>query len=146
MLLIVSIWVHVLAAMVWIGGMVFVSLVLVPSLRRIDDRDLRIDLLTRVARRFRIVAWASIVVLIVTGAANLALLGQWPSLETSFGRVLVIKLIAVGVMLALTGLHDVTASMNGGVPVGTVRWLPRAGLVLGLVVVLCAVFLARVGM
>lgn len=143
MLLIASIWIHILAAMVWIGGMAFVSLVLVPALRRMEDPAVRADLLKQVARRFRVVAWGSILVLIATGMANLALLGQWPSLETSFGRVLAVKLIAVGVMLALTGLHDVTASVNGGVPVGATRWLPRAGFILGLVVVLFAVSLSR---
>lgn len=146
MLLIASIWIHILAAMVWIGGMAFVSLVLVPSLRRMDDQTLRAEFLKLLARRFRVVAWASILVLIATGMTNLALLGQRPSLETSFGRVLTVKLIAVGVMLALTGLHDVTASVSGGVPVGAMRWLPRAGFILGLVVVLCAVSMARVGM
>ena len=45
MLHIMSVWIHVLAGMVWIGGMAFVSLVLVPSLRKIDNEALRAELL-----------------------------------------------------------------------------------------------------
>lgn len=143
MLQIVLIWIHVLAAMVWIGGMAFLSLVLVPALRRMDNPALRVDFLKLVGRRFRVVAWGSILVLIATGMANLALIGQWPSFQTAFGRLLVIKLLAVGLMLAVTAFHDVTASARLRSSMGVARWLPRAGLVLGLVVVLCAVSLSR---
>jgi putative copper export protein len=143
MLQIVLIWIHVLAAMVWIGGMAFLSLVLVPALRRVDNPALRIDFLKLVGRRFRVVAWGSILILIATGMANLALIGQWPSFQTAFGRLLVIKLLAVGLMLAVTAFHDVIASPRLRSSVGMVKWLPRAGLVLGLVVVLCAVSLSR---
>ncbi len=146
MLQIVLIWIHVLAAMVWIGGMAFLSLVLVPALRCVDNPALRVDFLKLVGRRFRVAAWGSILVLIGTGLTNLVLLGQWPSFQTAFGRLLVIKLLAVGLMLAVTTFHDVIASVRLRSSMGVVKWLPRAGLVLGLVVVLCAVSLGRVGL
>ena len=34
-------WVHVLSAIVWIGGMPFIGLVLVPVVRRLEDARLR---------------------------------------------------------------------------------------------------------
>ena len=57
---------HIIAAIAWIGGMLFVALVLVPVLRR-GPRELRAALLDRVGRRFRTVGWAAIAVLLVTG-------------------------------------------------------------------------------
>jgi copper resistance protein D len=135
MLLIVSVWVHVVAAMVWIGGMMFLSLVLVPALREVDPSSLRGDFMRTVARQFQVVAWASVLVLLGTGLTNLILLNQWPSPETSFGRLLIVKLVAVTLVLSLTALHAVSVA----------KWIPRAALVLGLVVVLCAVSLARLG-
>ena len=81
--------------------------------------------------------------LLGTGVSNLWLIGQWPSLQTAFGRLLAVKLAAIGLMLALTVFHDVAASAGRGLPVGATRWLPRAGFILGLVVVLFAVSLSR---
>lgn len=134
MLLLVSVWIHVVAAMALIGGMVFLSLVLVPAVQTVHHQAWRIEFMRTVARRFQVVAWASILVLMGTGVLNLILLDQWPTFATSFGRLLIIKLLAVGVMLGLTTFHSGREA----------RWLPRAALVFGLVVVLFAVSVARV--
>ena len=64
-----AVFIHLLAAMTWIGGTLFLVMVMVPLSRgAIEPPALGIRILTRAARRFRTVAWASIILLVMTGA------------------------------------------------------------------------------
>lgn len=61
------VWIHLLAAVVWVGGMVFLSVVLVPVLKR-DGAFAQHALLFRtVAYRFRAVVWGAMGMLVATG-------------------------------------------------------------------------------
>ncbi len=60
------IWLHVVAACVWIGGQVALA-ALVPVLRRTADRAA----LQAVARQFQRIAWPAFAVLVLTGMWNL---------------------------------------------------------------------------
>jgi len=90
-------WLHVVAACIWIGGQVTVAAI-IPLLR--DQRDLA----RRVGRRYQAVAWPAFAVLIVTGVVNVGNAGlHWSQLlDSSAGRTLVVKLVLV----ALSGLHS----------------------------------------
>ncbi len=55
MFVLIVTWIHVIAAMLWVGGMLFFSLVLVPSLKPGLSEVLRSDLMSRVGLRFRVV-------------------------------------------------------------------------------------------
>jgi uncharacterized membrane protein len=57
---------HLLATVIWIGGMAFVILVLEPSLGAVDPAE-RGKIMGIVGKRFAIIAWISILVLLVTG-------------------------------------------------------------------------------
>jgi uncharacterized membrane protein len=48
---------RVLAAITWIGGMLFIALVLVPITRRLSDPALRTRFVRDVGVRFRTIAW-----------------------------------------------------------------------------------------
>ena len=56
-------WLHLLAAVAWIGGMLFLSVVLVPVLRRERFASQKALLFRTTARRFRVVVWGAITVL-----------------------------------------------------------------------------------
>ncbi|MDR7482865.1 MAG: CopD family protein [Armatimonadota bacterium] len=108
----VVVFLHLLATVVWIGGMVFLALVAIPPLRRLPDAQ-RAALVTAMGMRFRVVGWVAIVVLIATGTLTLAYRGvSWEAVttgrlwETPFGRILAWKLAFVGAMLVLSALHD----------------------------------------
>ena len=58
-------WLHVVAAVAWVGGNLFYLLVLVPALRK-PDLDLS-AIGPRIAARFRVVVDGSIVILVLTG-------------------------------------------------------------------------------
>lgn len=107
-----SVYLHILSAMVWVGGMLFLTLVAVPVARRLPPAE-RARLLDAVGRRFRAVGWAAVALLIATGIVNTSYrrvawgdLVSGAILDTTFGRVLGLKLAVVAAMLAITALHD----------------------------------------
>ncbi len=64
-------WVHVLSAVTWLGGMLFIALILVPVTRRVQDPLLRLDLITQTGKRFRTVGWIALGLLVATGVVIL---------------------------------------------------------------------------
>ncbi|HXG50058.1 MAG TPA: DUF4149 domain-containing protein [candidate division Zixibacteria bacterium] len=112
-LYLLSVWLHVLAAAVWIGGMTFLALALVPEVKRLESRTLAASLIHRTASRFRVVGWVSLITLIATGTFNVLHRGfGWAELgdpvfwQSAFGKTLGAKLLLVAAILALSLLHD----------------------------------------
>lgn len=155
---IVLAWLHLLAAVAWIGGMVFLSLVLVPILKREPFAAQRGALIRAAALRFRLVVWSAIAVLLMTGP--LLVLGRGWSFGEPGGRpaVLAVKLILIAILLALTVAHDFFIGPRVGrilqtpttlrtsrdrLFVASSSWLPRLSLLLALAVLFAAVSLAR---
>src|SRR5690606_8596520 len=66
-----SVTIHVLAALLWLGGMFFLAAVGAPVLRKVEPPSLRAELFQKLGEQFRRVGWAAIGVLIVTGIINL---------------------------------------------------------------------------
>lgn len=95
-------WLHIVAASIWIGGQITVAAV-IPMLR--DQRDLA----RRVGRRYQAVAWPAFAVLIITGLLNVANAGlRWSQLfDSAAGRTLVIKLGLVALSGLAAGVHAV---------------------------------------
>ncbi|MCL6595372.1 MAG: hypothetical protein K6V73_04080 [Firmicutes bacterium] len=106
-------YVHVLAAMFWIGEMLFLALVAGPYSRTLPAEE-RAELFRSLGRRSRPYAWTAIGLLLVTGVANLLLMGirpaelfAWSFYLTPLGTVLGLKLAAVAVLLVGVVGHDV---------------------------------------
>src|SRR5690349_4952687 len=157
-----SVYLHILGAMVRVGGMLFLSLVAVPVARRLPPPE-RARLLDAIGRRFRVVGWSCVALLIATGIVNSGYRGvTWGSLasgailDTTFGRLLCLKLLIVATMLAITALHDFVigprttralAASPSGTPHTTgrrtMRWLAVLALLLALFVVAVANMLVR---
>ncbi|MFO0675314.1 MAG: DUF4149 domain-containing protein [Polyangiaceae bacterium] len=68
-LFLLSVWLHILAASTWIGGMFFLVLVVVPWLRH-GGREQAGSFLRETGPRFRTVSWACLGLLLVTGLFN----------------------------------------------------------------------------
>jgi putative copper resistance protein D len=118
----VNVWIHILMAAVWVGGLIYTAAVVVPyAVSRQPDERQRI--LRGFGRRFRWIGWGSIVVLILTGLGNLTLryspirLGQLfngeafdPTKVDGFIAIwLPWKLMLVAFMIALMLFHDITS-------------------------------------
>jgi putative copper export protein len=95
----VRLFLHVLAATIWVGGQLTLA-ALVPVLRRFGA-----DALSAAARRFNQVAWIAFGVLIVTGIWNVV--AVWPQISdsASYRTTLIVKLAVVAVSGVAAALH-----------------------------------------
>ena len=91
-------WVHLVSAAIWVGGGLFLGVVLAPILKKTSlTLEERISLMVRVGRRFNRIAVPSLIILIGTGLYNSHSLLSKPDLlfATSYGEFLIIKIILV---------------------------------------------------
>jgi uncharacterized membrane protein len=158
MFALVVIWLHLLAAVAWIGGMIFLSLVLVPVMKHDGMFAQRIALFRGVAHRFRSVVWGSVAILLGTGLVLIGQRGIAPGDMANWPRVLAVKLSLVLLLLFVTLLHDwiigPRVAQIKNIPEGartpfdralvlSSSWLPRLALLLAVGVLFAAVGLAR---
>lgn len=154
---------HVLAALLWLGGMFFLAVVGAPVLRTLEPPSLRAQVFRRLGERFRVVGWIAIGVLIATGIGNLWFRGllSWERLGDGafwsgrYGTALAWKLALVLAMVAISFVHDFVegprASRQQPGSADSIRarrrsaWLARVNAGLGLALVWVAVRLARGG-
>lgn len=107
-------WLHVLAATVWIGGQVTVAAV-IPLLRG------QAGLAAAAGRRYQAIAWPAFAVLVVTGLLNAADadIGWGDLTATSAGRTLLVKLGFVfvsGLAAAVHAFLQAPRSRGGAAP------------------------------
>ena len=152
-------WIHLFAAVLWIGGMLFLSLTLVPVLRQDSFASSCRPFFKAVALRFRRLVWMCILLLLVTGPLLLSQHVASPLAPTTWPPVVQAKLELGLLLLLLTAIHDLFLGPRVGrilsVPeeshsdrdrwlVGSSRWVPRLSLLLALGILLCAIMLVRV--
>jgi uncharacterized membrane protein len=118
----ICVWIHILMAMTWVGGLIYTAAVVVPlAIRREPEERQRI--LRTFGRRFRWIGWGAVAVAILTGLGNLTLRYTPIKISQLFngqafepGRVdeftaiwLPWKLALVGLMVLLMAFHDITS-------------------------------------
>jgi copper resistance protein D len=158
----VLVTIHVLAALLWLGGMLFLGVVGAPVLRAVEPPALRQRLFHELGRRFRTVGWIAIATLVVTGVLLLrtrgllhwsGVFGSAPFWRTTLGMALGAKLITVVTMIVVSAVHDfllgpAAGRATPGSP-DAVRLrrhaalLARANALVGILLVIAAVRLAR---
>lgn len=98
---IITLWLHYLATVMWIGGMAFNLLVLRHSMVVIDQNQ-RPILGTAVLKRFIIFAWLSITVLILTGISIASSRIAFEDIiNTTYGIVLLSKHFVTLIMILI---------------------------------------------
>jgi putative copper resistance protein D len=143
-----SVTLHVLAAMLWLGGIFFLGLVGAPVLRAVEPAAVRQQLFHVLGLRFRTVGWTAIAVLLATANAG----AFWAS---ATGRTFAWKLALVAAMLVVSGVHDfVLGPRAGRAAAGSsearslrrrAAWAARLNALLGVALVVAAVRLVRGG-
>ncbi len=102
-------WLHVIAAVTWVGGNLILAMVIVPHFRQSLPPVERIKLLTQIGKRFEPVVWGCIGVLFFTGLINIFTaidITSPTALSGAFMRTLLIKLVLFFVLVLLTALHS----------------------------------------
>jgi uncharacterized membrane protein len=97
--------VHLLAAIVWVGGTIALVFVSVPPLQRLEGAQ-RAALLRELGRRWRPLGWSALAVAIASGAWIAALEHAFDTTPTRFDVVLAVKGALVGLLAAGAYLHD----------------------------------------
>lgn len=109
-----SVWIHIIAATIWIGGLFFLVLVVVPWLRgggagAVDAGTF----LRQTGERFRAVGWICFGLVFVTGLFNLWVRGVRPAnladaawWASGFGGAVGLKLLAFALVIGVSWVHD----------------------------------------
>lgn len=158
-----SVFIHMLSAIFWIGGMLFTVAVLVPASRHQLLANKKGQFFTLIGQKFSRISWILFIVLIITGITNLLARGYslaelvsstfWNS---NFGSNLFIKLLLFGMVLILSGIHDFYAGpkaaelMDSRPEDSTTKrfrklssWIGRINLIFGLLILYYAMKLLR---
>ena len=153
--------VHLLAAIAWLGGMIFHIAVLDPVFRKNEVTFQSAFLLALMEQRFRKLVGTSIVLLVLSGLGKAyLLLGSFAALwTTTAGRWILLKVGLTGAMLvifavcpktkscsSIPGVCDIASEAILGGKEGTIRErskviLPKVALALGIVAMVTAVYL-----
>lgn len=97
--------VHLLAAIVWVGGTIALVFVAVPPVQRLEG-EARAQVLREFGRRWRPIGWSALGIAIVTGAILASRAGAFDTTPTRFDWVLAVKGACVGLLVAGAYLHD----------------------------------------
>jgi len=101
-------WAHLVSASIWVGGSIFIGIVLAPLLKTISESvEERVAIMIRVGRKFNKIAIPSLAILIATGLYNSSNILSKPQflLSTNYGIILVIKIILVISLLVMFAIH-----------------------------------------
>ena len=101
-------WIHITSAAIWVGGSLFIGVVFAPILKKMSmPVEERIQLMVQVGRRFNKLAMPAMFILIATGMYQAHLVLQKSDIlyETSYGHVLIIKMVLVAALLITYAVH-----------------------------------------
>jgi putative copper export protein len=152
------VWVHLLTATFWVGGMLFLSLVAVPLLKTDPDDSGTQRQFVSMARRFRLLALGAIAVLLLTGTILLPRHVSFTDPIVEWPVIVLTKFLLVALLLTASITHE----FFFGPQVSTIKqkpssswssaeqtlvkfspWISRLILVFGLAIFLLAVVLSR---
>ena len=162
-LYLVSVWLHIIAAVAWVGGMLFLVAVLVPLLRTPAMKPQAAALFHAVGTRFRPVGWIALVTLVITGIFNVTMRGysvgqlfRGEAFAGRWGTTLALKLAFVTLIVAMSAVHDfwlgprATRLAQEDAPASVrekwrrvASWMGRTTFLLALAVIALAVTLVR---
>jgi uncharacterized membrane protein len=133
---------HLLCAVLWVGGMFFAYVVLRPSMVAIEAPQ-RMLLHTRVFKKFFLVIWHAMPIILITGFAMLGLIGGLAGAPWQIHAMMGLGLLMAAVFLAIffgpyrqfrrtTDRNRMASSLDN------IRKLIGVNLILGLVTVIVA--------
>jgi uncharacterized membrane protein len=149
-------WIHLLAAITFIGGWMFVQFVVRPSLTEGKAKPPSMEAMEmakKVGQRFKTVGWVSLMALVFTGASQLLDESGSARIETNWGLIMMLKLFVFAIVGGLIFVHDLILDPYGVLPKGKMEnsqplmfsgkvvWVQRTILGLSLAVLFIAAYL-----
>jgi len=101
-------WIHLISASIWVGGSLFIGIVLAPILKKMEfSLEERLSIMIKVGRKFNKIAIPSLIILIITGLYSSHLILSKPDilLSSSYGNILIIKIILVITLIIIFMTH-----------------------------------------
>jgi len=101
-------WVHLICASIWVGGSVFIGIVLVPVLKsHTKSLEELVALMIKVGRRFNKITVPAFAILMASGIYNSRGFVGNPGalLDTTYGIILLIKIILVVATVGTYAVH-----------------------------------------
>ncbi len=99
-------WLHLVAAALWVGGMMYIATIYLPVLGKYSLVERTRSLLT-VISYFSPLAVAGVLLMAITGPFSATFrLSSWDQfLTTAYGRTLIVKILLVGGLLLTSAIH-----------------------------------------
>lgn len=156
----IVVYIHIVSAIGWVGGILFLGLVAAPAARQLED-EARSKIMNELGSRFVTVGYTLLGVLAVTGVIQAGFRGATVATfldgsffaASEFGRRLGLKLLFIVLMLGVSVSHDfyvgpaAVRAAEAGKDTAKLRkvasWLARITAVLALVVIAYAMQLVR---
>ena len=148
----ISVWLHIVAAAFWIGGMLFLPLILLPGIKNDPERR---NLLMSTGLKFRFYGYIVLAIMFVTGLLNIYLRGISFSLDffikTRYGQLVELKIILFVLMLMISLMHDLIVGrkaieqMENQNIKWIARWTGRILLFIALIMAYIGVIISRGG-
>ena len=100
-------WIHLVTASIWLGGSVFIGLVIAPILKETFGSQERLQIMIKIGKKYNKLALPSLIILIITGIykAHLFLAAPGSLLTTNYGYFLLIKIIFVILLILSFVVH-----------------------------------------
>jgi len=146
----ISVWLHIVGASFWIGGMLFLPFVLLPGIKNHPDRK---NLLMATGLKFRFYGYIVLAMMLITGLLNISLRGISFSFDffilTRYGQLVELKIILFVLMITISLMHDLIVGKkaieqmeNQNIKL-VARWTGRLLLLISLVMAYIGVIISR---
>lgn len=102
----IAYWLHMLATVLWIGGLAALSLLVLPAARKVLDPGSYADLLMALQKRLDPLGWFSIIVLLASGMLQMSSNPNYDgflSIRGLWASSILIKHIIFGLMVLVSG-------------------------------------------
>jgi len=149
-----SVWLHIIGATFWIGGMLFLPLVLLPGIKDHPDRK---KLLLATGLKFRFYGYIVLAFMLVTGLLNIYFRGISFSrnffFESRYGSLVSLKILLFITMIIISIFHDLLFGrkaaeeqlMDDPVLKLVARWTGRLLLLISIIMAYIGVVISRAG-
>lgn len=156
MVLKLALFFHIISAIFWIGGMLFLVLVVAPYLKTISDPKAKSQIYQVVGKQYRFWGWVAIITLLVTGPLIFTYLYGLPITaifdpgfhSSGFGKAVAYKLALVAIIVISSFVHDFwigPKARNSPRHSSIARLFGRVNLLIALLVVIFAVLIRAGG-